>query len=169
LAAGGIIDADGAQEALDAGAIAAVAGTLFLLSEESRAHPGYKQRCLDARETILTELLGLGWPDAPFDRSPTKRRAVGCATTPADLVGSASRTASAHPSRAGSLTRYKTARSIPAPDPTFLGPQPPTDDGPANLLDSGPLYAGAPSCADDRYVIERISLARRLAWGEHAD
>jgi nitronate monooxygenase len=24
----------------------------------------------------------------------------------------------------------------------FLGPQPPTDDGPANLLDSGPLYAG---------------------------
>ena len=24
----------------------------------------------------------------------------------------------------------------------FLGPQPPTDDGPASLVDSGPLYAG---------------------------
>ncbi len=28
------------------------------------------------------------------------------------------------------------------PSQPFLGPQPPTDDGPANLLDSGPLYAG---------------------------
>jgi hypothetical protein len=25
----------------------------------------------------------------------------------------------------------------------FLSPEPPTDDGPDNLLDSGPLYAGA--------------------------
>jgi hypothetical protein len=29
------------------------------------------------------------------------------------------------------------------PAQPFLGPQPPTDDGPDNLLDSGPLYAGA--------------------------
>ena len=29
------------------------------------------------------------------------------------------------------------------PSQPFLGPQPPTDDGPANLVDSGPLYAGA--------------------------
>jgi nitronate monooxygenase len=28
------------------------------------------------------------------------------------------------------------------PSRPFLGPQPPTDDGPANLIDSGPLYAG---------------------------
>ena len=65
LAAGGIIDAKGVRSALDAGAVAAVAGTRFLLSDESRAHPDYKQRCLDASETILTELFGLGWPDAP--------------------------------------------------------------------------------------------------------
>jgi hypothetical protein len=29
------------------------------------------------------------------------------------------------------------------PSQPLLGPQPPTDDGPANLLDAGPLYAGA--------------------------
>src|SRR3954451_25371433 len=39
LVAGGIIDAEGVREALDAGAVAAVAGTRFLLSEESHAHP----------------------------------------------------------------------------------------------------------------------------------
>ena len=65
LAAGGIVDAAGVSEALSAGAGAAVVGTRFLLSEESRAHPAYKQRCLEAEETLLTELFGLGWPDAP--------------------------------------------------------------------------------------------------------
>src|SRR3984893_5053816 len=66
LAAGGIIDAEGVQAALDAGAVAAVAGTRFLLSDESHAHPEYQQRCLDASETILTELFGFGWPHAPI-------------------------------------------------------------------------------------------------------
>ena len=47
LAAGGIVDAEGVRAALDAGAAAAVVGTRFLLSDECRAHPGYKQRCLD--------------------------------------------------------------------------------------------------------------------------
>jgi nitronate monooxygenase len=65
MAAGGIVDAEGVRAALDAGAVAAVAGTRFLLSDESHAHPDYKQRCLDASETILTQLFGLGWPDAP--------------------------------------------------------------------------------------------------------
>src|SRR4051812_40135421 len=65
LAAGGIVDAEGVRVALEAGAAAAVVGTRFLLSDESHAHPDYKQGCLDARETVLTELFGLGWPDAP--------------------------------------------------------------------------------------------------------
>ncbi len=65
LAAGGIVDEPGVREALDAGAVAAVLGTRFLLSEESRAHPDYKLRCLQADRTILTELFGLGWAEAP--------------------------------------------------------------------------------------------------------
>jgi nitronate monooxygenase len=62
LLAGGIATRDDAQAALAAGAMAAVAGTRFLLSGESRAHPAYKQRLLAAEETILTELFGAGWP-----------------------------------------------------------------------------------------------------------
>src|SRR5205823_1305907 len=53
LLAGGVVDAEGVAAALQAGAIAAVVGTRFLLSDESRAHPVYKQRCVDARETVL--------------------------------------------------------------------------------------------------------------------
>src|SRR5436190_115219 len=41
LAAGGIVDAEGVRAVLDAGATAGVAGTRFLLSDESHAHPGY--------------------------------------------------------------------------------------------------------------------------------
>ncbi len=65
LAAGGIVDAGDVGTVLDAGASAAVVGTRFLLSDESHAHPDYKQRCLAADETILTQLFGLGWPNAP--------------------------------------------------------------------------------------------------------
>jgi nitronate monooxygenase len=62
LLAGGIAERGDVERALDAGATAAVAGTRFLASAESRAHPEYKQRLLGAEETILTELFGLGWP-----------------------------------------------------------------------------------------------------------
>ena len=49
LLAGGIAERGDVQRALDAGAVAAVAGTRFLLSEESRAHPRYKQRLVEAK------------------------------------------------------------------------------------------------------------------------
>lgn len=62
LLAGGIAERADVERALDAGAAAAVAGTRFLLSEESRAHPEYKRRLLGAEETLLTELFGAGWP-----------------------------------------------------------------------------------------------------------
>jgi nitronate monooxygenase len=62
IVAGGIAECGDVQRVLEAGASAAVAGTRFLLSDESRAHPEYRQRLLGAEETILTELFGLGWP-----------------------------------------------------------------------------------------------------------
>ena len=65
LVAGGIADAADVRDALAAGAVAAVAGTRFLLSDESRAHPEYISRLLQAKETVLTQLFGSGWPDAP--------------------------------------------------------------------------------------------------------
>lgn len=62
LAAGGVADAGDVQRLLDLGAAAAVAGTRFLLTEESRAHDEYKRRLLDATRTLATDLFGFGWP-----------------------------------------------------------------------------------------------------------
>jgi NAD(P)H-dependent flavin oxidoreductase YrpB (nitropropane dioxygenase family) len=66
-AAGGIADARGVVAVLALGAQAAVLGTRFLVSAESRAHPHYKQKVLEAGEgdTVRTTLFGHGWPDAP--------------------------------------------------------------------------------------------------------
>ena len=67
VAAGGIADARGVVAVLALGAQAAVLGTRFLASTESRAHPRYKQKVLEARErdTVRTILFGYGWPNAP--------------------------------------------------------------------------------------------------------
>jgi nitronate monooxygenase len=62
LSAGGIATEDDVRARLDEGADAVVAGTRFLMGTESGAHPEYKRRLVDARETVLTELFGAGWP-----------------------------------------------------------------------------------------------------------
>ena len=144
IAAGGIVDASGVEAALDAGAIAALSGTRFLLSDESRAHPEYKRRCLEASETVLTELFGLGWSDAPervihnaatrrwlrdSDRGPGWIRAANRALTP--LI-------SAMPEDFAVRTLRRPRASWP-----FLGWLPPLAGGPSALVDSSPLYAGA--------------------------
>lgn len=143
LLAGGIAERADVQTALDAGAAAAVAGTRFLLSEESRAHPAYRHRLLDAEETILTELFGLGWPaphrvvpNAATDhwlgegnhRGPALNRALN------RLSGSTSRYMPA-----SAQARIARAQH---PESRMLSPIGPTDDGPDTLVDAGPLYAG---------------------------
>jgi NAD(P)H-dependent flavin oxidoreductase YrpB (nitropropane dioxygenase family) len=142
LLAGGITDRADVERALEAGAVAAVAGTRFLLSEESRAHPGYRQRLVAAQETILTELFGASWP-APH-------RVVANAATDRWL-GSDRR----GPALNRILNRLSApgARYVPAalqarmiraqrPGSRLLTPAGPTDDGPDTLLDAGALYAG---------------------------
>ena len=132
----------GEAQALDAGAVAAVAGTRFLASEESRAHPDYRRRLLGARETILTELFGTGWP-APH-------RVIANAATERWLVGDprGPRFNRALNRLSGPGARYMPARlqgriaRAQRPGSRLLSPLGPTDDGPANLLDAGPLYAG---------------------------
>jgi nitronate monooxygenase len=143
LAAGGIIDADGVRAALEVGAVAAVAGTRFLLSDESHAHPDYKQRCLDADETVLTELFGLGWPNAPHRVIPNgaTRRWLRDGPRGPQWIRVANRLTAPLASRIPTAVQDR-AITTQGPSHPFLGPQPPTDDGPANLLDSGPLYAG---------------------------
>ena len=67
VGAGGIADARGVVAVLALGAQAAMLGTRFLASTESRAHPHYKKRLLAATEgdTVRTILFGHGWPNAP--------------------------------------------------------------------------------------------------------
>jgi NAD(P)H-dependent flavin oxidoreductase YrpB (nitropropane dioxygenase family) len=142
LLAGGIATREDVARALDAGAVAAVAGTRFLLSDESRAHPEYRKRLLAAERTLLTELFGAGWParhrviaNAATEhwlggdpRGPRLNRALnrllapGVRYAPAGLQG-----------------RIALAQ---APGSRLLTPLGPTDDGPVNLLDAGALYAG---------------------------
>jgi nitronate monooxygenase len=142
LLAGGVAEQADVSRALEAGASAAVAGTRFLLSEESRAHAEYRRRLLAAEETILTELFGAGWP-APHrvianaaterwlgddPRGPALNRALNRLSAPGARYLPAS-------------IQARIARSQ-RPTSRLLSPQGPTDDGPANLLDAGPLYAG---------------------------
>jgi nitronate monooxygenase len=142
LLAGGIAERGDVEQALGAGASAAVVGTRFLLSAESRAHPAYRDRLLEAKETILTELFGFGWP-APH-------RVIANAATERWLSGDPRGPAL---NRALNRLTAPTARYVPAalqarlaraqrPGSRLLSPPGPTDDGPANLLDAGPLYAG---------------------------
>jgi nitronate monooxygenase len=158
LLAGGIAERSDVAAALAAGAQAAVAGTRFLISEESRAHALYKKRLLAADETLLTELFGAGWP--------ARHRVVPNAATDRSLGG-------VRPLLAERRTKDERRASLPAPrvyralnhllapgiryapsslqlrmmraqrpGSRLLTPAGPTDDGPPNLVEAGALYAG---------------------------
>lgn len=143
LLAGGIAARRDVETALSAGACAAVAGTRFLLSEESRAHPAYRQRLLEAERTVLTELFGAGWP-APHrvvpnaaterwlgsdPRGPRLNRALNRLLVPG--------------ARHLTPTLQRRLARAQRPGGRLLTPIGPTDDGPDSLVEAGPLYAGA--------------------------
>lgn len=164
LLAGGIATRTDVGEALDAGAAAAVAGTRFLLSEESRAHPGYRQRLLDADITILTELFGMGWP-APHRVVPNAatdhwlgREAVaegGTGLQRGPALNRALNRLSAPSARFAPAAVQRRLIRAQRPGSRLLFPLGPTDDGPPTLLDAGPLYAGE--------TVERIGDVRPAA------
>ena len=142
LSAGGIADAADVRARLDAGAEAVVCGTRFLMTEECGAHPAYKERLADARDTILTELFGAGWP-APHRvvaneatarwlgrdlRGPAWLRAFHKATAPVF-------------SRMPVPMQFRLAAAQDPRRPMF-GPAAAIAGGPPNLVEAGPLYAG---------------------------
>jgi nitronate monooxygenase len=143
LLAGGLADRDDVKSALDAGAIAAVLGTRFLMTDESRAHHAYKQRLMESRETVLTELFGAGWPRASHRviwNEATERWLTGDRRGPA-WVRALHLALSPALSRVPLSQQPRLARMQRADRP-LLGPLAPVEGGPANLLDAGPLYAG---------------------------
>jgi nitronate monooxygenase len=142
LVAGGMAERADVRAALDAGADAAVLGTRFLMSDESRAQAGYKKRLLRARETVLTELFGFGWP-APHRVVPnaaTERWLTGDRRGPA-WVRALQRGLSPVAKRIPESVQARSLAQQRAGSP-LLGPQPPAEGTPDGLLDSGPLYAG---------------------------
>jgi NAD(P)H-dependent flavin oxidoreductase YrpB (nitropropane dioxygenase family) len=142
LLAGGIAERDDVRLALEGGAVAAVAGTRFLLSEESRAHPGYVERLLGGRETILTELFGAGWP-APHRVLPNAATArwLGAGPRGPRLNRSLNRLMAPAARYAPAALQARMIRAQ-RPDSRLLSPAGPTDDGPEGLVEAGPLYAG---------------------------
>ena len=146
VSAGGIVDASDVKGHLDAGAEAVVCGTRFLMTEESGAHPTYKARLVDARETILTELFGAGWP-APHRVVPNQATARWLrqdARGPGWLRIFHRATAPVF-SRVPVPMQFRLAATQTQSRPMF-GPAAATVDGPPNLIDAGPLYAG--ECID---------------------
>jgi NAD(P)H-dependent flavin oxidoreductase YrpB (nitropropane dioxygenase family) len=138
LLAGGVAERGDVGTALEAGASAAVAGTRFLLSEESRAHRLYKERLLGARETVLTELFGAGWP-APHRVVPNAAMAR---HHQPPAVNRLLNRLMAHGARYTPASLQLRMIRAQRPDSRILTPAGPTDDGPATLVDAGALYAG---------------------------
>lgn len=158
LLAGGIAEPGDVEVALAAGAQAAVAGTRFLLSKESRAHPAYRERLLGAKKTILTDLFGAGWPaphrvvpNAAMERrqqAPFTNRLLNHLLTPGARY--------VPPSLQARMARAQ------RPSSRVLTPAGPTDDGPATLVEAGALYAGETvACIDE--VRPAGDLVRELA------
>ena len=112
------------------------------MTVESGGHPEYKARLIEARETVLTELFGVGWP-APHrvvpneatarwlrkdQRGPGWLRLFHKATAPLF-------------SQAPVPVQFRLA-AMQRPNRPLFGPAAATVDGPPNLIDAGPLYAG---------------------------
>jgi nitronate monooxygenase len=142
LAAGGMADAADVRRALDASADAAVLGTRFLMTPESGAHHLYKQRLIQGRDTLLTELFGVGWAGAHrvLPNAATRRWLRRNLRGPAWLRTFNRVTGPALARLPDSLA----ARALAAqrPERPLLSPRPPWRDGPEQLLEAGPLYAG---------------------------
>jgi nitronate monooxygenase len=138
LIAGGLADARDVRDAVDAGAAAAVLGTRFLMTEESRAHAGYKTKLMEGRETLLTELFGFGWP-APHRvlANAATRRWLGADQHCPIGIRVLNRIS-------GPLGRLPLPGSPPAQRAglPFLTPYSVTQDRPDSQVEAGALYAG---------------------------
>jgi len=142
LAAGGIAEATDVQRVLHAGATAVVAGTRFLLTEESLAHPVYKQRVLAASDTFTTLLFGLGWPllHRVIANEATERWCRESELGPR-WVRLAARL-SGPLTRAVSLRALGALISLQRPAVPLFSPALPLAGMPARVVESSALYAG---------------------------
>jgi nitronate monooxygenase len=142
LSAGGVAEAPDVGARMEAGADGAVCGTRFVLSEESGAHPAYKERLVGARETVLTELFGTGWP-APHRVVPNAATARWLRRDPRGpgWLRAFHRATAPIFSRVPVALQLRLAATQKPSMPVF-GPGAAIADGPPCLVEAGPLYAG---------------------------
>ena len=135
--AGGIAEAADVRAALDAGADAAVAGTRFVATEESGAHPGYKARVVAASDTVLSEVFGMGWhAKHRVIENEAQRRWAG-----KGWLGTAQRVTAPVLGRVPMTAQSKLV-GTQRPGSPMLSPQPALAGWPDRLLEATPLYAG---------------------------
>ncbi|HJP77231.1 MAG TPA: nitronate monooxygenase [Pseudonocardiaceae bacterium] len=160
LLAGGIATAEDTATALACGASAIVAGTRFLLTEESEAHSAYRQRVLAADTTIETTLFGLGWP--------ARHRVIPNAATTrwCHADGSARRLPALINAGSAPLARIMPASSGNAllarqrPGFPLFTPMPPLRGAAENLVDVAALYAGESALRMDTVLPAKDAVAR---------
>jgi len=139
LRAGGIADAQDVRKAIADGADAAVLGTRFLMSDECRAAPAYKQRLMESRETVLNQLFCVGWPSAT-----TRVLWNEACERWLDDDGNEPKWIRALQATLSVLPRRALEPLIPLqrPELPLFSPYAPTTGMPKALLDAGALYAG---------------------------
>ncbi len=162
LLAGGIATGEDVARALAAGAAAAVAGTRFLLTEESGAHRGYKRRVLTARRTLVTMLFSLGWPlrHRVIPNAATDRWCRRSDSGPRFLSSLGSLTQPLARRAPGSLMRA-THRAQHRALPVY-GPMAPLQGMPDRLVDASALYAGESALRIDS-ILPTATAVRLLA------
>lgn len=162
LVAGGVAEAADVRRALDAGAVAAVAGTRFLLSDECRAHHEYKRRLLGASETLVTELFGLGWPASHrVVPNAATERWLGADGRPPAAVRALNRLSAPLGSRLP-VAGVRRAVALQRPGLPFYGPTSPLAGDPDRITDAAPLFAGTCVARIDE-IGPAAELTRRLA------
>ncbi len=142
ILAGGVAGPEDTRRALDAGATAVLAGTRFLLSDESRAHPEYKRRLLSAERTLLTDLFGLGWPGRHrVVANAATERWVRAGEHAPELVRTAHRLTAPLVRRLplAAAARLSGAQKVGLP---LFGPSAALVGSPEEIVDVTPLYAG---------------------------
>jgi NAD(P)H-dependent flavin oxidoreductase YrpB (nitropropane dioxygenase family) len=164
ILAGGIATVDDVRRALAAGAGAVLAGTRFLLAEESCAPPEYKRRLLAADRTVLTDLFGFGWPGRHrVVPNAATERWLGADQRAPDLVRATHRLTAPVVGRLplAAAARLSSVQTVRLP---LFGPSAPLVDSPARMVDVAPLYAGETVARIDE-IRPAAELVRELAAG----
>ena len=137
--AGGIATSEDTRAALAAGASGVIAGTRFLLTHESRAHPEYQRRILAAHKTLRTTLFGLGWP-APHRVIANAATDRWCRDDGTAKVGP--RLINARSAVLAKLPATTSVLRVQSPRLPLFSPIAPTVEMPESAVDRAACYAG---------------------------